>query len=83
MAIVTVKTRSVQVFLNADQRSRSHSRLYSAMGRARPRYNEKARSSSRKATQKPHPRARNGGIAATAFEAKDSTQTSSHKSVEM
>jgi len=53
------------------------------MGRARPRYNEKARSSSRKATQKPHPRARNGGIAATAFEAKDSTQTSSHKSVEI
>ncbi|KAI9317712.1 hypothetical protein BX666DRAFT_1856783 [Dichotomocladium elegans] len=32
------------------------------MGKSRPRYNEKGRASSRKPTQKPHPRARNGGL---------------------
>lgn len=35
---------------------------FASMGRARPIYNEKARASSRKPTQKPHPNARNGGI---------------------
>ncbi|KAI7857142.1 hypothetical protein BDC45DRAFT_436400 [Circinella umbellata] len=32
------------------------------MGKSRPRYNEKARASSRKPNQKPHPRARDGGL---------------------
>jgi hypothetical protein len=53
------------------------------MGRARPRYNEKARSSSRKPTQKPHPRARNGGMGTTLFEVTDNITPTSHKSSEM
>ncbi|KAF7727046.1 putative ATP-dependent RNA helicase DHR1 [Apophysomyces ossiformis] len=32
------------------------------MGKSRPRYNEKARASSKRPNQKPHPRARDGGI---------------------
>lgn len=32
------------------------------MGKSRPRYNEKARASSRKPTQRPHPRPRDGGL---------------------
>ena len=32
------------------------------MGKSRPRYNEKARASSRKPNQRPHPRARDGGL---------------------
>ncbi|KAG0164076.1 putative ATP-dependent RNA helicase DHR1 [Apophysomyces sp. BC1034] len=35
------------------------------MGKSRPRYNEKARASSRKPNQKPHPRARDGGLKVT------------------
>ncbi|KAI8391758.1 P-loop containing nucleoside triphosphate hydrolase protein [Radiomyces spectabilis] len=35
------------------------------MGKARPRYNEKARASSRKPNQKPHKRARDGGLGFT------------------
>lgn len=54
------------------------------MGRARARYNEKARSSSRKPTQKPHPRARNGGMSTTAFEENDnSTASTSNRKSEM
>ncbi|CAM0138885.1 putative ATP-dependent RNA helicase DHR1 [Umbelopsis sp. WA50703] len=52
------------------------------MGRARPRYNEKARSSSRKPTQKAHPRARNGGLGASAYESNDNAKQESRKPAE-
>lgn len=43
------------------------------MGKSRPRYNEKARASSRKANQRPHPKARDGGLGHQAFEEQPST----------
>ncbi|OBZ89764.1 putative ATP-dependent RNA helicase DHR1 [Choanephora cucurbitarum] len=39
------------------------------MGKSRPRYNEKARASSMKPNQRPHPKARDGGISAQNFDA--------------
>ena len=39
------------------------------MGKSRPRYNEKARASSMKPNQRPHPKARDGGIGAQNFDA--------------
>ncbi|RUP51406.1 P-loop containing nucleoside triphosphate hydrolase protein [Jimgerdemannia flammicorona] len=44
------------------------------MGKSRARFNEKARASSRKATQKPHARARDGGIGAASKNAKEKHQ---------
>ncbi|KAF1796039.1 P-loop containing nucleoside triphosphate hydrolase protein [Mucor lusitanicus] len=38
------------------------------MGKSRPRFNEKARASSRKPNQRPHPKARDGGLGQQAFE---------------
>lgn len=38
------------------------------MGKSRPRYNEKARASSRRANQRPHPKARDGGLGVQSFE---------------
>ncbi|KAI9482833.1 MAG: P-loop containing nucleoside triphosphate hydrolase protein, partial [Benjaminiella poitrasii] len=38
------------------------------MGKSRPRYNEKARASSMKSTQRPHPKARDGGLGKQAFD---------------
>ncbi|KAI7902923.1 P-loop containing nucleoside triphosphate hydrolase protein [Cokeromyces recurvatus] len=38
------------------------------MGKSRPRYNEKARASSMKPTQRPHPKARSGGLAPQMFD---------------
>ncbi|KAI9270878.1 hypothetical protein BY458DRAFT_436125 [Sporodiniella umbellata] len=32
------------------------------MGKSRPRYNEKARASSKNPNQRPHPKARDGGL---------------------
>jgi ATP-dependent RNA helicase DHX37/DHR1 len=39
------------------------------MGKSRPRFNEKARASSRKPNQRPHPKARDGGLGKETFEA--------------
>ncbi|EIE89388.1 hypothetical protein RO3G_14099 [Rhizopus delemar RA 99-880] len=38
------------------------------MGKSRPRYNEKARASSKRPNQRPHPKARDGGLGITAFD---------------
>ncbi|KAG1177760.1 hypothetical protein G6F70_007089 [Rhizopus microsporus] len=38
------------------------------MGRSRPRFNEKARASSLRPTQRPHPKARDGGLGVAAFD---------------
>ena len=38
------------------------------MGKSRPRFNEKARASSRKPNQRPHPKARDGGLGKQAFD---------------
>lgn len=38
------------------------------MGKSRPRFNEKARASSKRANQRPHPRARDGGLGPQAFD---------------
>lgn len=38
------------------------------MGKSRPRFNEKARASSRKPNQRPHPKARDGGLGKETFE---------------
>lgn len=35
------------------------------MGKSRPRYNEKARASSQRPNQRPHPKARDGGLVIT------------------
>jgi ATP-dependent RNA helicase DHX37/DHR1 len=41
------------------------------MGKSRPRYNEKARASSKRPNQRPHPKARDGGLTPQAFEANE------------
>ncbi|RCH91860.1 putative ATP-dependent RNA helicase DHR1 [Rhizopus azygosporus] len=38
------------------------------MGKSRPRFNEKARASSLRPTQRPHPKARDGGLGVAAFD---------------
>jgi hypothetical protein len=38
------------------------------MGKSRPRFNEKARASSKRSNQRPHPRARDGGLGPQAFD---------------
>ncbi|KAI8876009.1 P-loop containing nucleoside triphosphate hydrolase protein [Backusella circina FSU 941] len=51
------------------------------MGKSRPRYNEKARASSKRANQRPHPKARDGGLNHQAFEAQQQ-QANEEKTVE-
>lgn len=51
------------------------------MGKSRPRFNEKARASSRRPNQRPHLKARDGGLGKDAFESE--VQTNSAKSKEV
>jgi ATP-dependent RNA helicase DHX37/DHR1 len=46
------------------------------MGKSRPRFNEKARASSRKPNQRPHPKARDGGLGKATFESSNLVTTS-------
>jgi hypothetical protein len=50
------------------------------MGKSRPRFNEKARASSKRPNQRPHPRARDGGLGKQAFDPSIATpqDTDSH-----
>lgn len=50
------------------------------MGKSRPRFNEKARASSRKPNQRPHPKARDGGLGRATFDT-DIQQTTSEKAL--
>jgi ATP-dependent RNA helicase DHX37/DHR1 len=49
------------------------------MGKSRPRFNEKARASSRKPNQRPHPKARDGGLGQQAFDPSAASTTASQK----
>jgi ATP-dependent RNA helicase DHX37/DHR1 len=49
------------------------------MGKSRPRFNEKARASSRKPNQRPHPKARDGGLGKQAFDPSASNSASSQQ----
>ncbi|KAI8984745.1 P-loop containing nucleoside triphosphate hydrolase protein [Mycotypha africana] len=49
------------------------------MGKSRPRYNEKARASSKKPTQKPHPKARDGGLDVQAFDSEATASSTTSK----
>lgn len=53
--------------------------LEKTMGKSRPRFNEKARASSRRPNQRPHLKARDGGLGKATFEAEVQTDNKSNQ----
>lgn len=51
------------------------------MGKSRPRFNEKARASSRRPNQRPHLKARDGGLGKETFEQTQQTTDNSNQTL--